>query len=215
MASSRSPRPLRRAAWRAGLGLVWLAVILTWAWRHLPDLSEGGAAEILLALGNLLGLLAGPLLVLQVWLGSREPWLVRDFSPGALLGLHRALGPWLLGALLSHALLHICRLGLLLGWETAAASLLSPAPWEMAAGKLGLLLLLAAGGAAWLGTRGRLAPRRWRPLHRLAYPAVALGLIHARFRGADFDLPWLAALWTGLGLALAWALLRRLGRGSG
>ena len=82
---------------------------------------------------------------------------------------------------------------------------------------------VSAGFAAWLllallavtSTRGwkRRLGRRWRPLHRLAYPAAGLGVLHFVWLvKADLREPLLHA--TILGLLLLARLPRRSGRGT-
>ncbi|HJQ48112.1 MAG TPA: hypothetical protein VJ870_17595 [Amycolatopsis sp.] len=79
--------------------------------------------------------------------------------------------------------------------------------YVVAAGVVSLELMLAITLA--VVVRRLLSPRRWLWLHRLGYPAVALGVLHS-FTGAFVD-GHLQALWMfGLALAVPTALLAGL-----
>ena len=75
-------------------------------------------------------------------------------------------------------------------------------------GTLSLDLLVVVALAAWLRRR---PPRLlWRWLHRLAYPACALALLHAALGGTDFANPLISALAFAAAAAAAVLVLARV-----
>jgi methionine sulfoxide reductase heme-binding subunit len=75
-------------------------------------------------------------------------------------------------------------------------------------GVLALYAMVVLLVTSWL--RPRFPYRLWRPLHALSFFAFALVTIHGILAGSDAAEPWMRAIYTGAGCAVAVLLLFRL-----
>lgn len=158
----------------------------SWAVRNLPVLtSMGPAAGIVGAISSILAQNGLALLVILVFLGSRNIILEKSMGLGRVLRVHKALAVITLGLLVGHVILQFWRFNLMGGSGLVRMALLTAGLWEMVVGWLALLLLIAAAVPAVLGVAFRLPFRVWKPFHFLAYGAVPLGMVHAAFRGSS------------------------------
>ena len=158
---------------------------------------RGGRAERVGEAANLCALAALPLLVALVVLGARQRWVERVFGLDRMLRFHKRLAGVALVLVAAHALLKTLRVTLALGggWRWSVLFSASLSPWALAVGRLALLLMVLGAGAGAAGALG-LAFRAWKPAHLLLYPAVAAGLVHARFLGSDMrEMPFEAVWW--------------------
>src|SRR5664279_925920 len=94
--------------WREGIGAAtWgsiLAVVLLWVGnRGVQQIS--GLAPGLTSAGRLAGLLAADLLLVQVFLMARVPWVERSYGQDELARRHRAVGYVSFNLLLVHIVL--------------------------------------------------------------------------------------------------------------
>ncbi|MEV4539540.1 ferredoxin reductase family protein [Asanoa sp. NPDC049518] len=192
----------------AGIATVVAVVAL---WLHgsgLQALTVGGAAAATSA-GRLTGLVASDLLLLQVFLMARVPWLERAFGQDRLTRWHRYTGFasfWLMSA---HVLL------IVIGEAgTAQTNLLSEA-WNITVDEPGMLLavagtaaLVAVTGLAIRAARRRLRYESWHLLHLYAYIGVGLALPHQLWAGSDFvSSPGARAYWWSAYLCCAGSVL--------
>lgn len=218
-ARHRPPRvPGRARRWwadAAGTAAIASVVVVSALWTGNGGVRDlGGADGGLTSLGRLAGLLAADLMLIQVLLMARIPWVERAYGQDALARRHRWFGFasfWLLAA---HLLL------ITLGYTATSGRGLLAEVWNLVATYPGMLLAAAATAliVAVVVTSVRAARRRlryesWHLLHLYAYLGVALALPHQIWTGADFiDLPWARAYWWTLYLsALACVLVFRLG----
>ncbi len=158
--------------------------------------------------GRVLGLAGMILLGTTLLLGARPGYLERFLGLESMLRLHRPMGLATTVSLLTHALCMISGRAQLSGqsWlEVISAYARLP---EMLLGQIGLGLILVAALAAFLGKFRLLGYGIWKKLHVLVYPGVALGLLHALFRGSQMTSPVLLLLW---GVTLA-CLLAAFGK---
>jgi predicted ferric reductase len=192
-------------------------------------LARGGAANlhsgaaVLIAAGQLTGLGATDLLLIQLLLAARLPWVDRVYGMDRGLKAHRVLGRITVPLLLVHAG------ALVLGY--AAQEGLSPAtgwlvePWRMLRGvphmltafaSLALLAVVAVTSVRL--ARARLGYERWHLVHLTAYVAVVLSIPHQLSDGSDIaGHPYERAYWLALYLLTAgsvawWRFAVPLGR---
>ena len=218
--SAPAPRPApervavrRRLARRADLvGTAGIAVVVTAAvlWLHGGGLSAlhtpGGPTT---SIGRLSGLLASALLLLQVLLMARIPWLEAVWGQDTLARWHRRFGMASFYLMVGHIAT------ITLGYaQSAHVNLLSQA-WDLvvnypamllaAAGTLALLMVVATSIRA---ARRRLRYESWHLLHLYAYLGVGLALPHQLWTGTDFTSSTVATVfWWGLWGAAALAIL--------
>jgi predicted ferric reductase len=184
-----------------------LAVLWLW-WRGEPGLGIDSLPGGLIVGGRITGLLGGYLLLLEVALMARVPWLERRIGSDWLSRLHRWLGTYLLTMLVAHAVLLIAGLTLLdqvpFAVETGTVVLTYP-DVLMATVALGLLVLLASTSAR--AIRRRLKYESWHFIHMYAYLAVALAFTHQLVLGTDLQDHSARVVWTGAHVLVAACLL--------
>ncbi|MCW2758345.1 MAG: putative ferric reductase, partial [Nocardioidaceae bacterium] len=210
--SSRSDTAV--AATLGLLGTATLAVPV-WLWartdgligsfRHLPNLNAGDA--------NLVGFVAIDLMLLQVLLLARLPWLERAWGRDVLTRRHRRLGYWSFWLMLLHVYLFA------LQRATRDPGNAGRALWRvfvtdrhMLLATIGTLLLVMVVVTSTYRARNRLRYETWHWLHLYAYVGAGLVLPHILI-GADLAVGWVAAFWwTFYGVAVAAILVWRIGR---
>lgn len=160
------------------------------------------------ALLRSVGIVSLGLLSLSVFLGVAGPLIRRPERRLVAIGVHRtaaAVGMLLIAA---HVVLAVID-----SWvEVSAWSVVIPgvSAWEPVWIGLGALAVdLMAVIAVTSALRGRM-PRAWWGLHRLAYPAWALSVIHALAIGSDRSSPVMLAIAGGGVLAVALAAIARV-----
>jgi hypothetical protein len=86
--------------------LVTGAAAVVWLWcRDTPTQALNGPGEALTAAGWVTGLLGAYLLLVEVLLMSRIPWLERRIGSDWVAAVHRALGGYLVSMLVAHSAL--------------------------------------------------------------------------------------------------------------
>jgi predicted ferric reductase len=160
-------------------------------------------------LGRLSGLIASYLLLIQVLLMARIPWLEGIWGQDVLARQHRLVGFTSFHLMLVHIVT------ITLGYAAAAQSGVLHEVWLLVTVYPGMLLATAGTLAlvAVVVTSIRAARRRmryesWHLIHLYAYLGVALALPHQLWTGADFTAsPVATVFWWGLWGASALALL--------
>ncbi|MDX6300813.1 MAG: hypothetical protein QOF53_2027 [Nocardioidaceae bacterium] len=211
----------RRAATDAGVRLaavavLWLSLLLVTYWwaadRGIQDL--GGWATGLTSTGRLTGLVASVLLLVQVVLMSRLPFLEAAFGQDRLAHLHRLVGFTSFNLMLAHIVT--------ITWGYAAGELLrTPSTlWDLTIHYPGMLLAVA--GTACLcmvvvtsvkAARRRIRYESWHLLHLYAYAGVGLALPHQLWTGQELmsspakQVFW----WTAWAVSAAAVLIWRVG----
>jgi predicted ferric reductase len=190
-------------------------ILIVGMWvRHGGLASLGSLGTQLTAAGQLTALLATYLVLIQLVLMSRSPWLDQLFGMPRLAVWHRWLGfasLWLLvghGALTTVGYSMIDRISPL----GEAWSMLTTYPYVlMATVALGLLVLV--GITSVQIARRRLSYEAWYYLHLYAYLGVALAFGHQLVVGTDFiNDPLARAYWIVLyGIAAGCILVFRVG----
>ena len=141
----------------------------------------------LTAVGQLTGLFAAYLALVQLVLMSRSPWLDQVFGMDGLAFAHRWLGFATVWLLLGHFVFIVTGYSLGDGSNVVEefVTLVTTYPYVLMAvvsgGLFGLVAVTSVRAA-----RRRLSYETWYGLHLYAYLAVALGFLHQLFVGADF-----------------------------
>jgi predicted ferric reductase len=206
----QAPPPKRWWADLVGTAALASVVIVVALWLSNDGLRNldgpGGAAT---TVGRLTGLISADLLLLQVLLMARIPWVERSYGQDRLARRHRWLGFTSFWLMLSHV-------GLItVGYaQQDRAGLLGEA-WTLVTTYPGMLLatagtalLIAVVGLSIRAARRRLRYESWHLLHLYAYLGVGLALPHEIWTGADFTASALArAYWWSVYAAALGAVL--------
>lgn len=182
--------------------LVWLSLLLvTYLWDidgGITDLTDWTAG--LTSIGRLSGLWASDLLLIQVLLMARLPFLEHSFGRDELTRVHRLVG----FASFSLMLVHIVTI--IWGYASAEWSLVPSTTWDLLVNYGGMLLALA--GTICLAmvvvtsvkvARRKLRYESWHLLHLYAYLGVGLALPHQLWTGQQFlNSPLATVYWWSL-----------------
>jgi len=146
--------------------------------QHLADQYIMGA--------QLTGLLGAYLLLIEIALMARIPWLERRIGSW-LATLHRGLGAYLVMVLAAHTGLVIAGYSMSLQAPPSVVvkSIFATYPYVLAA-TVGYGMLVAIGLSSIKHFRQKLGYDRWHSLHLIAYPAAVLSFFHQIFLGAQF-----------------------------
>jgi predicted ferric reductase len=199
--------PVRLARWRstqaeresmvlAVVAVGALAVIGLW-WADTPAGSLHTFADRLTAAGRITGLVGTYLILVQIVLMARLPWLDRSVGTDRMSAWHRSNGQYTIGMLVAHTMLIIWGYAdfdhFSLAHETARLVRSYPDVLAATVG-LGLLIVVAITSARM--ARRRLRYETWYFVHLYTYIAVALSFSHQLATGNDFSThPANRALW--------------------
>lgn len=188
-----------------------LVVVATIAlWFHgggVQVMSTPGGVAI--SIGRLTGLVASALLLLQVILMSRIPWMERAWGQDSLARKHRWVGFISFHLMLAHVVL------ITIGYAQTARTGVLHESWLLVTTYQGMLLAVAGTAALIMvvvtsmrAARRRMRYESWHLLHLYAYLGVGLALPHQLWTGADFlASPVATVFWWGLWIAAAAAAL--------
>lgn len=157
-------------------------LIVTALWTVGRDDAPGGLA----AWGRLAALWSADLLLIQVLLMARIPWVERAYGQDTLARWHRWTGFASFQLLLAHVGLAVTAYGM----RASDPGML----WAYVA--LGALILVVATSVR--RVRRRMRYESWHLLHLYAYLGVGLALPHMLLIGSDFRSPVAHAYWWGL-----------------
>ena len=190
------------------LGLGGGVEMLTLWWLQTPTARVQNLSEELIMGAQLTGLLGGYLLLIEVALMARLPWLERRIGSW-LASLHRYLGGYLMMLLSAHILFVLVGYSLSLHAPVGAVfvGILSTYP-DVLLATIAYLFLLGLGLSSIRKIRRRLGYERWHLLHLVAYPAGVLAFGHEIAMGAQFTRnAYAREAWTLLNVAVAAAVL--------
>ncbi|MDY7088831.1 MAG: ferredoxin reductase family protein [Actinomycetota bacterium] len=187
--TGRRPRaPQRWQADAAGSAALLSVVVVVALWVHNGGLrglaAQGGAAT---SIGRVTGLVASDLLLLQVLLMARIPWVERSYGQDTLARRHRVVGFLSFWLMIGHVVL------ITVGYAQTGGEGVAAEAWDLLVTYPGMLL--AAAGTALLvlvvALSVRVARRRqryetWHLIHLYAYLGVGLALPHQLWTGGDF-----------------------------
>lgn len=191
-APARAPRVARPVPrwWAVASGaLFWLvnALVVSWwltggGWGTLT--SFGGA---LVSIGRLTGLLGSSLLLCQVFLMARVPWVEQAWGQDRLARIHRLVGLTSFWLVIGHVViitLGYHATGVAGLWTTIVDLVLHyPGMLLALAGTIALCLVVATSIRA---ARARLRYESWHLLHLYAYLGAGLALPHQLWTGQEF-----------------------------
>lgn len=210
--------PVSRRWWgdAAGSAAVLSLLVVTALWVHNRGLQElaAGAGPAITSVGRLAGLVCADLMLIQVVLMARVPWIERTFGQDRVARWHRLAGFTSFHLLLAHVVL------ITIGYAIAAHSSVVGQLWLLVTAYPGMLLATAALALLVLvvvtsirAARRRLRYESWHLLHLYAYLGVGLALPHQLWTGADFVASPTARAywWTLYVLAAGSVLVFRLG----
>lgn len=205
----RSARPPARTA----LTVLWAVVLVNLAAVEVLFVLSGTGKNDVLTVAKWFGLHAALVMMVQVTLVARIPWLDRRLGADRLTLWHRWTGFALLWTVLTHATLVVVGYAVLdsipvvttfVGLARVPASLLG-----MLAASVIVLIALASLRAA----RRRLPYEVWHAVHVGLYLAVLLALVHQGLEGTTFTAHPAARVywWTLWTLVLGTFLVCRIG----
>lgn len=210
---SRSMRLRRRRQLQADvLGSIGILIVVATValWFHGGGIqvmsTSGGVAT---SIGRLTGLVASALLLIQVLLMSRIPWMERAWGQDALARKHRWIGFSSFHLMIVHILL------ITIGYAQTARTGALQELWHLVTTYQGMLLAVAGTVALTMvvvtsmrAARRRMRYESWHLLHVYAYLGVGLALPHQLWTGADFlASPLSTVFWWGLWIAAVGAVL--------
>jgi predicted ferric reductase len=184
-----------------------LEMLALW-WLQTPAARVANLSEELIMAAQLTGLVGGYLLLIEVALMARLPWLERRIGSW-LASLHRYLGGYLMMLLTMHVALVLTGYSLSLGAPVSAVlmGILQTYP-DVLIATIAYLLLLGLGLSSIKKFRRKLGYERWHAVHLVAYPAGVLAFGHEIAMGAQFTRNAFARDgWTLINLAVAAAVL--------
>ncbi|HEX5525183.1 MAG TPA: ferredoxin reductase family protein [Pedococcus sp.] len=173
------------------------------------DLVSGGWSTALISIGRATGLVAVDLLLIQLLLAARVPWVDRVYGTDRALKAHRVLGRITVPLVLVH--METLVLGYAARDHRSAwfASVVEPfvmlrtVPDMLTAFAATALLVVIAVTSVRLAMRA-MGYERWHLVHLTAYAAVALSIPHQLSIGSDLSRsPAVRAYWLGLYLLVA------------
>jgi predicted ferric reductase len=165
------------------------------------------------SLGSLTGLLASDLMLLQVLMLARIPWVERAWGHDLLARRHKWVGYASFWLVIIHVLMFVAqRLTRAGGWDGATIyQLFVQEPWLLAA-TVGTGLLILVVVTSIRAARRRLRYESWHLLHLYAYLGLALALPHQIADGEDFHSTFNQVYWWTLyAVAAAAIVICRLG----
>jgi predicted ferric reductase len=177
------------------------ALVVVGLWVHdTPGRSLHTFGDELTAAGRVTGLLGTYLLLVQILLMARLPWLERLIGTVRLAVWHRLNGMYSVGLLVAHTLLIVWGYAVTdhtgVAHETSRVVLTYP---DVLLGTVALGLLVAVAALSARAARRRLRYETWYLIHLLAYVGVGLSLSHQLATGADFtDSLANRVFWVGL-----------------
>ncbi len=210
----RARRAFPVEGWRiAASTATWASLVVVaclWAAHAgIQDVVAGSTAERLASVGRLAALASADLLLLQVLLMARIPWVERAYGQDGLTRRHRLIGFLSFDLMLAHIALTTVGYALLSGTGVLAQG------WDlvvnypgMLLAAAGTLLLVVVVGLSIRAARARLRYESWHLIHLYAYLGVGLALPHQLWTGTDFvDLPLARLYWWSLWIAAVVAVL--------
>jgi predicted ferric reductase len=183
-------------------------IVLMWI-RHggLDQLSS--AAGIVTAAGQLTALLGTYLVLVELVLASRSPFLDQVFGMDRIYAAHRWAGFGATWLIVAHVLFTT------VGWSMGDGSSVVGEAWTLLTAypfvlwaAMGLFFFAVLAVSSVRAARSRLSYENWHAIHLYAYLGVALAFAHQLVVGRDFvDDPVARIYWIGLYVAAAGLIL--------
>jgi predicted ferric reductase len=193
-----------------------IAVLIGGMWIRHGGLAElATTSGIFTAAGEICALYGTYLVLIQLVLMSRSPWLDQIFGQDRITDAHRWVGFGAIWLLVLHAALTTLGYSLGIGADVVDEflTLLGTYPYVLwSAVALGLFIVVAISSVR--AARRRASYETWYSIHLYVYLAIALGFLHQLFVGVDFSTDFIARIfWIGLYVvAVGLLLVFRLGQ---
>ena len=174
-------------------------VVALW-WHDTQAQSLHTLGGQLIGAGQVTGLVGTYLIVVEVLLMGRIPWLDRLVGMDRLAVWHRYTGEYALGLLIAHTLLTVWGYSVTDHAGTVHESwvLLRSYP-DMVAATVGLVVLIGVGVSSLRAVRRRIKYQTWYFIHLYAYLGIAVSFAHQLATGGDFvSHPLNRAAWVAL-----------------
>ncbi len=208
------PQPARAVPrwWRdASLAALWLLLVtVTALWVAGGGVQDlGSAATGLTSTGRITGLLASALLLVQVFLMARVPWVEQALGQDGLARLHRLVGFTSFNLMVGHVVL------ITLGYAASSPRGLWGTILDLVLDYPGVLLSVAGTVALCLvvvtsvrAARARMRYASWHLIHLYGYLGAGLALPHQLWTGQEFlRSTTVTVFWWSLYAACAGAVL--------
>jgi len=189
-----------------------VAVVALWVMNQGGPLSLTASDRATGSLGLLAGLLASDLMILQVVLLARIPWVERSWGHDLLTRRHRLIGFASFWLMIAHVTLFAVERSTRepTAIPDALLRLFITDSWMLFA-TVGTLLLIMVVVTSIRAARRRLRYESWHLLHLYSYAGIAATFPHTFTDGADFHETWTRVYWWCLyGFAFAATLLYRV-----
>jgi predicted ferric reductase len=177
----------------------WAVVAVNVVIVELVFLTGGPGKNSVLTVAKFFGLHAALVMMLQLTLIARLPWLDRRIGMDRLTSWHRWVGFTLLWTVVLHATF------ILVGYATLDRRSVLRTFLSLAKVPASLLGMIAAGTVIVIATfsiryiRRRVSYETWHAVHFLVYAAITIALIHQLLEGTSFKSSLLATVyWWGL-----------------
>lgn len=199
----------RRRWWVAGGWVFWLVVAVNAAIVTALWLNDGGVSAVhdlgtlLTSVGRITGLLGAYLLLVQVLLIARLPWIERMAGFDRLTVWHRLNGKVCLYLVLAHVVFITAGYALIdkISLKAEIQRLLQSYP-GMVTATVGTVMIVLVAVSSFVIVRKRLRYEAWYLVHLLAYAGIVFAWFHELPTGNEFITNATAsAYWTGLYLA--------------
>ena len=177
------------------------AVLILAMWVRHGGINElGTTAGIFTAAGEISALLGTYLILIQLILMSRSPWLDQVFGQDRITDAHRWVGFGAIWLIVLHATLTTVGYSMSVGASPVDEffSLMLTYPYVLWSA-VSLFLFIVVGFSSVRAARRRASYETWYAIHLYTYLAIALGFLHQLFVGVDFTTDQMASLyWIGL-----------------
>ncbi|WSU86897.1 ferredoxin reductase family protein (plasmid) [Streptomyces globisporus] len=150
-------------------------------------LTSGGGKNGTLTAAKLFGMLAALLMLTQLLLVSRLPWLDRRIGMDRMTAWHRWVGFALLWTILVHAFLVVLGYAVLDGATLARTFLALGSVPASLLGMAAAALVVAAAGFSARRLRRRVTYETWHRVHLLLYGSIGLAFVHQLLEPSAFQ----------------------------
>jgi len=215
----RAAQNMRRSWWADGLeAAMWLSIVTGIALM----IASGALNTVTVVdwwntLGRALGITAAVMMMTQVLLASRAPWVERAIGHDRAIARHTRLGKIAILLLFAHLILMTATTGAYENRSFLSQTLTWPQyGWFMLFAQIAAVSFLVVLLTSLTAVRLRWPYERWHAVHLLVYVGVAFAVPHQFLEGSTFvggALSWWfwAALWTlSIGSFVIFRLLRPL-----
>lgn len=186
------------------------ALLIAGFWISHGNLNKLGTTDgKLLAAGQMAGLSGAYLVMIQLLIMSRNPWLDGVFGRNRVTAAHRWVGFAAISLLITH--FSLITVSYAMGYDNSIpdefVSLVTTFPYVLWSAT-GLGILIVIGVASLRAVRRRISYENWYVIHVCTYLAISLAFLHQVIVGTDLSTdPAFRLYWIGLYIAVFGTLL--------